>query len=249
MIFSSTLIVLLCVIALQSSILEATSASLEHDTTAIQALQTSKSTTKVENKLRGQTTGLRIKENPEGLTEKSIIEEFDKIMGQKKLLKKDQDRLDYLISLNDLSQHEMETELEAHEQFMKTQGVGSHNTTLQYAPYCGSGGFNDIYGNCVYATYDYAQESQYATRRWYSNQCSASQWTGYHALSFASKYGCRAVSTFCGKFRPICSYGCKQLYAIAVKNYCNGNVNSFFDTSHRTCGSLWCCNWRWARGC
>ena len=174
------------------------------------------------------------------LSDRQIIEEFDGLMSKSTLSQSERERMEYLLSLHDISDEEMKSEL---------HHLSNNTINPEVAVYCGSGGFNDIYGNCIYSTTSYAQDYSNAGKRYYSSSCTASQWSGYTALSFASKMGCKAASTVCGGYSYICKSACKSLFKIAVKNYCNGNANYYFDTSFRTCGSYWCCNWYSTRPC
>ena len=186
------------------------------------------------SRLRGN-TGATAK-----LNDRQIIEEFDELMTKSALSQLERERMDYLLSLHNISDEEMKNTL---------HHLSNDTVKPEVARYCGANGFNDIYGNCIYSTTSYAQDYSNAPKRYYSNSCTASQWSGYTALSYASKMGCNYASTACGGYSYICKKACKSLFGIAVKNYCNGNAKNYFDNSFRTCGSYWCCNWYSTRPC
>lgn len=128
--------------------------------------------------------------------------------------------------------------------------INNADLHLDQATFCGSGGFNDIYGNCIYATDSYYQDYRNAPKRSYTNQCTSSQWTAPIVRDVAGKIGCSLAATLCSPGGlVVCRKICRELYKVAVKNFCNGNVNQLFNTNFRTCGTYWCCNWLTTKPC
>lgn len=191
--------------------------------------------------------------------EKHIIEALDQILSKSKLSPTDMNQLDYLLSLHDLSHKDSQMAvldiavssslLSSNSGDKQSNRDESQSVDSNMAPYCGSDGFNDIYGNCIYTTTSYAKDNVNAPKRYYSNECTPAQWNAQKGLEFARKLGCNAAATLCGSFNSICRMVCRSLFRILVKNYCNGNVNSIFHTDFRTCGTFWCCNYRTTRTC